>query len=330
MNIDLSGYSANLEESEEKLIELGSILDQTNDVLQKASDELRSIGSRQEQTNQSFRENTTSLLESLSEFGTNTEARLDDVNRVKEGFDSYVENSISRLSSITELASTLITSTQQELSNQEEGFTTSLNELADVITQFIGDTNLSVESSNSEIALFTEGTSQLSTKVGEANDNLSALTDRIASLFEDFANSFLGSLQGSTESIYTSAFSSLAEEQSGSIEETITGVSSQLEDSLESFSESCTSIGEELIADVGALLEDCTADISDNIQQKLSEAFEDAIENMLTQILTELGTTAGTMALGSTISGTMAPLIPALKTVGTALEGLNKAIDFFD
>lgn len=48
MSVDLSGYGANLEESEKKLIELGSILDRTDEVLQKASSDLRATETRQE------------------------------------------------------------------------------------------------------------------------------------------------------------------------------------------------------------------------------------------------------------------------------------------
>jgi hypothetical protein len=330
MNLDVADYTADLEESQEKLNELGSILDQTSDTLQKASEELRLIQTSQETANQSFKENATGLLESLSEFGTNAETRLGDLSRVKEELDSHAESSNSKLSSTIELASSLVTSTQEELANQEETFTTALNELSDIISQFIDDVNLSVESTNSEITLFTEGESQLSTKANEVNDYISTLSSRIASLFEDLSNNLLASIQSSTESIYVNAFSTLDEEQSASIEEALTGVSSELADLLETFSESCTTVGEELMVDVGNLLLECTADITENIQQKLSDAFEDAVENMLKEILTQLGSTVTTMTLGSTISTTMSPLIPALKTIGTALEGLNKAIDFFD
>jgi len=330
MDLDLSGYTSNLEESEEKLIEIGNIIDQTSEVLQKASDDLRLIESRQETATKTFQESADSFLESLTQFATNTEARLDDVNRVKEGIESYAESSNSKLSGTIELASILITSTQQELSNQEETFTTALTELSEIISQFLGDANLSIESANSEVALFTEGTSQLSSKVTEVNDTLTTLTDRIASLFDDLTSNFLDSLKSSTESIYASAFSALSEQQTASIEETLAGVSSQLEDLLENFSESCTTVGDELMENVGNLLIECTEDISGNIQEKLQAAFEDAIENMLAEILKELGATVATMTLGSSVTGVMYPLIPAMKTVGEVLETLNTALDFFD
>ena len=330
MSVDLSGYGANLEESEKKLIELGSILDRTDEVLQKASSDLRATETRQESANQAFQENANSLLESLSEFGSNSQARLDDINRVMEGFQSAIESNGSKVTTTIELAAGLINNTQQELSNQEETFTTALSDLSDIISQFLGDANLSIESTNSEITLFTEGASQLSTKVTESGDALSGLSDRISSLFDELTNNFLDTLKSSTDSIYVTALTTLAEAQSASIEETLAGVSSQLEDLLENFSESCTSVGEELMDNVSTILDDCTSDISDNIEQKLTDAFEDAIENMLQAVLEELGTTVVTMTAGSSISGVMMPLVPALKTVGTALEALNNTLDFFD
>jgi len=330
MSVDLSGYGANLEESEKKLIELGSILDQTDEVLQKASSDLRATETRQESANQAFQENANSLLESLSEFGSNSQARLDDINRVMEGFQSAIESNGSKVTTTIELAAGLINNTQQELANQEETFTTALSDLSDIISQFLGDANLSIESTNSEITLFTEGASQLSTKVTESGDALSGLSDRISSLFDELTNNFLDTLKSSTDSIYVTALTTLAEAQSASIEETLAGVSSQLEDLLENFSESCTSVGEELMDNVSTILDDCTSDISDNIEQKLTDAFEDAIENMLQAVLEELGTTVVTMTAGSSISGVMMPLVPALKTVGTALEALNNTLDFFD
>ena len=330
MSVDLSGYGANLEESEKKLIELGSILDRTDEVLQKASSDLRATETRQESANQAFQETANSLLESLSEFGSNSEGRLDDINRVMEGLQSAIESNGSKVTTTIELASSLINNTQQELSNQEETFTTALSDLSDIISQFLGDANLSIESTNSEITLFTEGASQLSAKVTESGDNLSGISDRISSLFDELTNNFLDTLKGSTDSIYVTALTSLAEAQSGSIEETLASVSSQLEDLLENFSESCTSVGEELMDNVSTILEDCTSDISDNIEQKLTDAFEDAIENMLQAVLEELGTTVVTMSAGSSISGVMMPLVPALKAVGTALEALNNTLDFFD
>ena len=330
MSVDLSGYGANLEESEKKLIELGSILDRTDEVLQKASSDLRATETRQESANQAFQETANSLLESLSEFGSNSEGRLDDINRVMEGLQSAIESNGSKVTTTIELASSLINNTQQELSNQEETFTTALSDLSDIISQFLGDANLSIESTNSEIALFTEGASQLSAKVTESGDNLSGMSDRISSLFDELTNNFLDTLKNSTDSIYVTALTTLAEAQSASIEETLASVSSQLEDLLESFSESCTSVGEELMDNVSTILEDCTSDISDNIEQKLTDAFEDAIENMLQAVLEELGTTVVTMTAGSSISGVMMPLVPALKAVGTALEALNDTLDFFD
>jgi len=330
MSVDLSGYGANLEESEKKLIELGSILDRTDDVLQKASSDLRATETRQESANQAFQETANSLLESLSEFGSNSEGRLDDINRVMEGLQSAIESNGSKVTTTIELASSLINNTQQELSNQEETFTTALSDLSDIISQFLGDANLSIESTNSEIALFTEGASQLSAKVTESGDNLSGISDRISSLFDELTNNFLDTLKNSTDSIYVTALTTLAEAQSASIEETLASVSSQLEDLLENFSESCTSVGEELMDNVSTILEDCTSDISDNIEQKLTDAFEDAIENMLQAVLEELGTTVVTMTAGSSISGVMMPLVPALKAVGTALEALNNTLDFFD
>ena len=328
MSVDLSGYGANLEESEKKLIELGSILDRTDEVLQKASSDLRATDTRQESANQAFQETANSLLESLSEFGSNSEGRLDDINRVMEGLQSAIESNGSKVTTTIELASSLINNTQQELSNQEETFTTALSDLSDIISQFLGDANLSIESTNSEIALFTEGASQLSAKVTESGDNLSGISDRISSLFDELTNNFLDTLKNSTDSIYVTALTTLAEAQSASIEETLASVSSQLEDLLESFSESCTSVGEELMDNVSTILEDCTSDISDNIEQKLTDAFEDAIENMLQAVLEELGTTVVTMTAGSSISGVMMPLVPALKAVGTALEALNDTLDF--
>lgn len=330
MSVDLSGYGANLEESEKKLIELGSILDRTDEVLQKASSDLRATETRQESANQAFQETANSLLESLSEFGSNSEGRLDDINRVMEGLQSAIESNGSKVTTTIELASSLINNTQQELSNQEETFTTALSDLSDIISQFLGDANLSIESTNSEIALFTEGASQLSAKVTESGDNLSGISDRISSLFDELTNNFLDTLKSSTDSIYVTALTTLAEAQSASIEETLASVSSQLEDLLENFSESCTSVGEELMDNVSTILEDCTTDISDNIEQKLTDAFEDAIENMLQAVLEELGTTVVTMTAGSSISGVMMPLVPALKAVGTALEALNNTLDFFD
>ena len=330
MSVDLSGYGANLEESEKKLIELGSILDRTDEVLQKASSDLRATETRQESANQAFQETANSLLESLSEFGSNSEGRLDDINRVMEGLQSAIESNGSKVTTTIELASSLINNTQQELSNQEETFTTALSDLSDIISQFLGDANLSIESTNSEIALFTEGASQLSAKVTESGDNLSGMSDRISSLFDELTNNFLDTLKNSTDSIYVTALTTLAEAQSASIEETLASVSSQLEDLLENFSESCTSVGEELMDNVSTILEDCTTDISDNIEQKLTDAFEDAIENMLQAVLEELGTTVVTMTAGSSISGVMMPLVPALKAVGTALEALNNTLDFFD
>ena len=330
MSVDLSGYGANLEESEKKLIELGSILDRTDDVLQKASSDLRATETRQESANQAFQETANSLLESLSEFGSNSEGRLDDINRVMEGLQSAIESNGSKVTTTIELASSLINNTQQELSNQEETFTTALSDLSDIISQFLGDANLSIESTNSEIALFTEGASRLSAKVTESGDNLSGISDRISSLFDELTNNFLDTLKSSTDSIYVTALTTLAEAQSASIEETLASVSSQLEDLLENFSESCTSVGEELMDNVSTILEDCTSDISDNIEQKLTDAFEDAIENMLQAVLEELGTTVVTMTAGSSISGVMMPLVPALKAVGTALEALNNTLDFFD
>jgi len=330
MSVDLSGYGANLEESEKKLIELGSILDRTDEVLQKASSDLRATETRQESANQAFQETANSLLESLSEFGSNSEGRLDDINRVMEGLQSAIESNGSKVTTTIELASSLINNTQQELSNQEETFTTALSDLSDIISQFLGDANLSIESTNSEIALFTEGASQLSAKVTESGDNLSGISDRISSLFDELTNNFLDTLKNSTDSIYVTALTTLAEAQSASIEETLASVSSQLEDLLENFSESCTSVGEELMDNVSTILEDCTSDISDNIEQKLTDAFEDAIENMLQAVLEELGTTVVTMTAGSSISGVMMPLVPALKAVGTALEALNNTLDFFD
>jgi len=330
MSVDLSGYGANLEESEKKLIELGSILDRTDEVLQKASSDLRATETRQESANQAFQETANSLLESLSEFGSNSEGRLDDINRVMEGLQSAIESNGSKVTTTIELASSLINNTQQELSNQEETFTTALSDLSDIISQFLGDANLSIESTNSEIALFTEGASQLSAKVTESGDNLSGISDRISSLFDELTNNFLDTLKSSTDSIYVTALTTLAEAQSASIEETLASVSSQLEDLLENFSESCTSVGEELMDNVSTILEDCTTDISDNIEQKLTDAFEDAIENMLQAVLEELGTTVVTMTAGSSISGVMMPLVPALKAVGTALEALNDTLDFFD
>ena len=330
MSVDLSGYGANLEESEKKLIELGSILDRTDDVLQKASSDLRATETRQESANQAFQETANSLLESLSEFGSNSEGRLDDINRVMEGLQSAIESNGSKVTTTIELASSLINNTQQELSNQEETFTTALSDLSDIISQFLGDANLSIESTNSEIALFTEGASRLSAKVTESGDNLSGISDRISSLFDELTNNFLDTLKNSTDSIYVTALTTLAEAQSASIEETLASVSSQLEDLLENFSESCTSVGEELMDNVSTILEDCTSDISDNIEQKLTDAFEDAIENMLQAVLEELGTTVVTMTAGSSISGVMMPLVPALKAVGTALEALNNTLDFFD
>ena len=77
MSVDLSGYGANLKESEKKLIELGSILDRTDDVLQKASSDLRATETRQESANQAFQETANSLLESLSEFGSVQTVRED-------------------------------------------------------------------------------------------------------------------------------------------------------------------------------------------------------------------------------------------------------------
>ena len=328
MSVDLSGYGANLEESEKKLIELGSILDRTDEVLQKASSDLRATETRQESANQAFQETANSLLESLSEFGSNSEGRLDDINRVMEGLQSAIESNGSKVTTTIELASSLINNTQQELSNQEETFTTALSDLSDIISQFLGDANLSIESTNSEIALFTEGASQLSAKVTESGDNLSGISDRISSLFDELTNNFLDTLKNSTDSIYVTALTTLAEAQSASIEETLASVSSQLEDLLENFSESCTSVGEELMDNVSTILEDCTSDISDNIEQKLTDAFEDAIENMLQAVLEELGTTVVTMTAGSSISGVMMPLVPALKAVGTALEALNDTLDF--
>lgn len=330
MSVDLSGYGANLEESEKKLIELGSILDRTDEVLQKASSDLRATETRQESANQAFQETANSLLESLSEFGSNSEGRLDDINRVMEGLQSAIESNGSKVTTTIELASSLINNTQQELSNQEETFTTALSDLSDIISQFLGDANLSIESTNSEIALFTEGASQLSAKVTESGDILSGVSDRISSLFDELTNNFLNTLKSSTDSIYVTALTTLAEAQSASIEETLASVSSQLEDLLENFSESCTSVGEELMDNVSTILEDCTSDISDNIEQKLTDAFEDAIENMLQAVLEELGTTVVTMTAGSSISGVMMPLVPALKAVGTALEALNDTLDFFD
>ena len=330
MSVDLSGYGANLEESEKKLIELGSILDRTDEVLQKASSDLRATETRQESANQAFQETANSLLESLSEFGSNSEGRLDDINRVMEGLQSAIESNGSKVTTTIELASSLINNTQQELSNQEETFTTALSDLSDIISQFLGDANLSIESTNSEIALFTEGASRLSAKVTESGDNLSGISDRISSLFDELTNNFLDTLKNSTDSIYVTALTTLAEAQSASIEETLASVSSQLEDLLENFSESCTSVGEELMDNVSTILEDCTTDISDNIEQKLTDAFEDAIENMLQAVLEELGTTVVTMTAGSSISGVMMPLVPALKAVGTALEALNDTLDFFD
>lgn len=330
MSVDLSGYGANLEESEKKLIELGSILDRTDEVLQKASSDLRATETRQESANQAFQETANSLLESLSEFGSNSEGRLDDINRVMEGLQSAIESNGSKVTTTIELASSLINNTQQELSNQEETFTTALSDLSDIISQFLGEANLSIESTNSEIALFTEGASQLSAKVTESGDNLSGISDRISSLFDELTNNFLDTLKSSTDSIYVTALTTLAEAQSASIEETLASVSSQLEDLLENFSESCTSVGEELMDNVSTILEDCTSDISDNIEQKLTDAFEDAIENMLQAVLEELGTTVLTMTAGSSISGVMMPLVPALKAVGTALEALNNTLDFFD
>jgi len=330
MSVDLSGYGANLEESEKKLIELGSILDRTDEVLQKASSDLRATETRQESANQAFQETANSLLESLSEFGSNSEGRLDDINRVMEGLQSAIESNGSKVTTTIELASSLINNTQQELSNQEETFTTALSDLSDIISQFLGDANLSIESTNSEIALFTEGASQLSAKVTESGDNLSGISDRISSLFDELTNNFLDTLKSSTDSIYVTALTTLAEAQSASIEETLASVSSQLEDLLDNFSESCTSVGEELMDNVSTILEDCTSDISDNIEQKLTDAFEDAIENMLQAVLEELGTTVVTMTAGSSISGVMMPLVPALKAVGTALEALNNTLDFFD
>ena len=330
MSVDLSGYGTNLEESEKKLIELGSILDRTDEVLQKASGDLRATETRQESANQAFQETANSLLESLSEFGSNSEGRLDDINRVMEGLQSAIESNGSKVTTTIELASSLINNTQQELSNQEETFTTALSDLSDIISQFLGDANLSIESTNSEIALFTEGASQLSAKVTESGDNLSGISDRISSLFDELTNNFLDTLKSSTDSIYVTALTTLAEAQSASIEETLASVSSQLEDLLENFSESCTSVGEELMDNVSTILEDCTSDISDNIEQKLTDAFEDAIENMLQAVLEELGTTVVTMTAGSSISGVMMPLVPALKAVGTALEALNNTLDIFD
>lgn len=330
MSVDLSGYGANLEESEKKLIELGSILDRTDEVLQKASSDLRATETRQESANQAFQETANSLLESLSEFGSNSEGRLDDINRVMEGLQSAIESNGSKVTTTIELASSLINNTQQELSNQEETFTTALSDLSDIISQFLGEANLSIESTNSEIALFTEGASQLSAKVTESGDNLSGISDRISSLFDELTNNFLDTLKSSTDSIYVTALTTLAEAQSASIEETLASISSQLEDLLEDFSESCTSVGEELMDNVSTILEDCTSDISDNIEQKLTDAFEDAIENMLQAVLEELGTTVLTMTAGSSISGVMMPLVPALKAVGTALEALNNTLDFFD
>jgi len=245
-----------------------------------------------------------------------------------EGLQSAIESNGSKVTTTIELASSLINNTQQELSNQEETFTTALSDLSDIISQFLGDANLSIESTNSEIALFTEGASQLSAKVTESGDNLSGISGRISSLFDELTNNFLDTLKSSTDSIYVTALTTLAEAQSASIEETLASVSSQLEDLLENFSESCTSVGEELMDNVSTILEDCTSDISDNIEQKLTDAFEDAIENMLQAILEELGTTVVTMTAGSSISGVMMPLVPALKAVGTALEALNDTLDF--
>jgi uncharacterized protein YoxC len=330
MSVDFSGYGANLEESEKKLVELGSILDQTDEVIQKASSDLREIERRQESANQAFQENANDLLDSLSEFGSNSEARLDDVNRAMEGIQATIESNTSKITTTIEFALSLISNTQQELSSQEGTVTTALSDLSDIISQFLGDANLSIECINSEIALFTEGTSQLGAKVSETSDSLSGLSDRISSMFDELTNDFLGSLRSSTDSMYVTAFSTLTEAQSASVEETLASISSQLEDLLENFSESCTLDGEELIDNVSTILENCASDISVNIEQKLRDAFEDAIENMLQSILQKLGTTVGTMTAGASISGAMMPLVPLLKGVGTALETLNNTLDFFD
>lgn len=330
MSIDLSGYGENLEESKKKLIELGSILDRTEEVLQKASGDLRAIETRQESGNQTFQENAIGLLEALSEFGSNTEARLDDLNRVMEGLQSSVDTSNSKISSAFEMVSSLISTTQQELSEEKDTLTTALNELSEIISHFVDDANTSIERTNSEIALFTEGNSQLSEKVYEAKENLSVLTDKVSTLFDELTNAFLDSLKSSLESIHITVLSALAEAQNVSIEEALANVSSQLEDLLVDYADSCTTVGEELMDNVSKILEDCTLDISDNIEKKLSEAFEDASENMLRVILEELGTTVATMVAGSSVSGVMMPLVPALKTVGTALEALNNTLDYFE
>jgi len=62
--------------------------------------------------------------------------------------------------------------------------------------------------------------------------------------------------------------------------------------------------------------------------KKLEEAFDQAVENFLKVILEELVVSAATMTTGASVSSVMAPVIPALKAVGTAIEALNDGLDF--
>ena len=58
------------------------------------------------------------------------------------------------------------------------------------------------------------------------------------------------------------------------------------------------------------------------------ELGQESVENFLQVILEELAVAAATMTTGASVSSVMAPVIPALKAVGTAIEALNDGLDF--
>ncbi len=327
MTIDLSGYASDLEDSTQKLNELGAILDNSDDLLESALNDLNETESNQDGINQALRDKYNILLESLSKFHSDSESLSSNFHQAMERFDTSIEAGKSKLSDNFDNATALISNTQALLSAQESEYTTSFNEIIAIIEQFRDETNVSIENTLSAISLLSDGVNVIHSTATEANDDLINLMNKISSNFDAFVQDFLDSLRTSSGSAYDTAIAALTDKQTSLIEEPLLNLSTQLKDGLNNFDESCTSAGEEMIDNFATFVSDSVSGLNDDIQQQLRDSFQEALENTLDALLVELGTTMVTMAAGSSVSAVMAPIFPAMKTVGEVLETINDGLD---
>lgn len=326
----LENSESNLTEASKKLEELMTILDRTDQILDTGLASLRSRITSLTSINEALHTDSFHYTESRAEASTALDSRLDDLGKTLESVDKYFEESQSPMSSCIDLSENLSHILEEMMHSQQEIFVSSLSQLSETIDQFLQNIHTSHSTTSEEHALAVQGISQLESKMAESEEQLMSLANSVSSLLDQFSNDTIESIKTSLESVFTSTTDSLNDCQQSSIEQELNTVMDQLGESIDEFSQSCSSLGDSFKDQLSSSFQQCSSSIGLHVEQKLKETFEEAIESTLEAIAKDLLACFLTMQLGSSISGTMLPLIPALKVVGEGLEKLNDTLDFFD